>query len=288
MVTTVWNAIKTVITTVVTAIQTFLTTAWNAIKTVITTVVNAIKTVIVTVWNVIKTAVTTVVNAIKTVISTVWNSIKNTVTSIVNGIKNTVTSVFQNILSGIKGTMGNIVTTIKDGFNQAISFITSLPPKALQWGKDIIMGIVNGIRSCIGAVGDAVASVAEKIKSFLHFSVPDEGPLTEYESWMPDFMKGLAKGIEGSRGLIEKAVRGVSEDMVISPRVASGMADAENSAAAVTGNSLAGLASAITAAIRDMNGQTGDIVIPVYLGGAMLDEIVVSAQQRTNLRSGGR
>lgn len=288
VVTTVWNAIKTVITTVVTAIQIFLTTAWNAIKTVITIVVNAIKTVIVTVWNAIKTAITTVVNAIKTVISTVWNSIKSMVTSIVNGIKNTVTSVFQNILSGIKGTMGNIVTTIKDGFNQAISFITSLPSKALQWGKDIIMGIVNGIRSCIGAVGDAAASVAEKIKSFLHFSVPDEGPLTEYESWMPDFMKGLAKGIEGSRGLIEKAVRGVSEDMVISPWLASSAADMENSAGAVSGSSLAGLTSAITAAIRDMNGQTGDIVIPVYLGGAMLDEIVVSAQQRTNLRSGGR
>ena len=287
VVTTVWNAIKTVITTVVTAIQTFLTTAWNAIKTVITTVVNAIKTVIVTVWNAIKTAVTTVVNAIKTVISTVWNSIKSTVISIVNGIKNTVTSVFQNMLSGIKGTMGNIVTAIKDGFNQAISFITSLPSKALQWGRDIIMGIVNGIRSCIGAVGDAVADVANKIRSFLHFSVPDEGPLTEYESWMPDFMKGLAKGIEGSRGLIEKAVWGVSEDMVISPKVASGMAEAQTPAEA-SGSSLAGLTSAITAAIRDMNGQTGDIVIPVYLGGAMLDEIVVSAQQRTNLRSGGR
>ena len=231
--------------------------------------------------------ITTVVNAIKTVISTVWNSIKSTVISIVNGIKNTVTSVFQNMLSGIKGTMGNIVTAIKDGFNQAISFITSLPSKALQWGRDIIMGIVNGIRSCIGAVGDAVADVANKIRSFLHFSVPDEGPLTEYESWMPDFMKGLAKGIEGSRGLIEKAVRGVSEDMVISPKVASGMAEAQTPAEA-SGSSLAGLTSAITAAIRDMNGQTGDIVIPVYLGGAMLDEIVVSAQQRTNLRSGGR
>ena len=288
VVTTVWNAIETVITTVVTAIQTFLTTAWNAIKTVITTTVNAIKTVIVTVWNAIKTAVTTVVNAIKTVVSTVWNSIKNTVTSIVNGIKNTVTGAFQNMLTGIKGTMGSIISAIRDGFNQAIRFITSLPSQALQWGKDIIMGIVNGIRSCIGAVGDAVSDVANKIKSFLHFSVPDEGPLTEYESWMPDFMKGLARGIEGSRGLIEKAVRGVSEDMVIHPRVASGMADAENSAGAVAGSSLAGLTSAITAAIRDMNGQGGDIVIPVYLGGAMLDEIVVSAQQRTNLRSGGR
>lgn len=288
VVSTVWNAIKTVITTVVTAIQTFLTTAWNAIKTVITTVVNAIRTVIVTVWNAIKTAVTTVVNAIKSVVSTVWNSIKSTVTSIVNGMKNTVTGAFQNMLSGIKGTMGNIVSVIREGFNQAIRFITSLPSQALQWGKDIIMGIVNGIRSCIGAVGDAVSDVANKIKSFLHFSVPDEGPLTEYESWMPDFMKGLARGIEGSRGLIEKAVRRVSEDMVISPRVASGMADAENSAGAAAGSSLVGLTSAITAAIRDMNGQAGDIVIPVYLGGAMLDEIVVSAQQRTNLRSGGR
>ncbi len=215
--TTIWNGIKTVVTTVVTAIQTFITTAWNAIKNTVTTVLNAIKTVITTVWNGIKTAVTTVVNAIKNVISTVWNGIKNTVSTVVNGIKNTVSTVFNNIKSSISGTMGNIVSVIKNGFNNAISFITSLPSKALQWGKDMIMGIVNGIKSCIGAVGDAVSSVANKIKSFLHFSVPDEGPLTDYESWMPDFMKGLAKGIEDSKSMVAKAVNGVAADMVLNP-----------------------------------------------------------------------
>lgn len=218
--TTVWNGIKTVVTTVVTAIQTFITTAWNAIKNTVTTVLNAIKTVITTVWNGIKTAVTTVVNAIKTVISTVWNGIKTTVSTVVNGIKNTVSTVFNNIKSSISGTMGNIVSVIKSGFNNAISFITSLPSKALQWGKDMIMGIVNGIKSCIGAVGDAVSSVANKIKSFLHFSVPDEGPLTDYESWMPDFMKGLAKGIEDSKRMVAKAMDGVAADMVLNPSAA--------------------------------------------------------------------
>lgn len=218
--TTVWNGIKTVVTTVVTAIQTFITTAWNAIKNTVTTVLNAIKTVITTVWNGIKTAVTTVVNAIKNVISTVWNGIKNTVSTVVNGIKNTVSTVFNNIKSSISGTMGNIVSVIKNGFNNAISFITSLPSKALQWGKDMIMGIVNGIKSCIGAVGDAVSSVANKIKSFLHFSVPDEGPLTDYESWMPDFMKGLAKGIEDSKGMVAKAMDGVAADMILNPSAA--------------------------------------------------------------------
>lgn len=218
--TTVWNGIKTVVTTVVTAIQTFITTAWNAIKNTVTTVLNAIKTVVTTVWNGIKTAVTTVVNAIKTVISTVWNGIKTTVSTVVNGIKNTVSTVFNNIKSSISGTMGNIVSVIKTGFNNAISFITSLPSKALQWGKDMIMGIVNGIKSCIGAVGDAVSSVANKIKSFLHFSVPDEGPLTDYESWMPDFMKGLAKGIEDSKRMVAKAMDGVAADMVLNPSAA--------------------------------------------------------------------
>ena len=218
--TTIWNGIKTVVTTVVTAIQTFITTAWNAIKNTVTTVLNAIKAVITTVWNAIKTAVTTVVNAIKNVISTVWNGIKNTVSTVVNGIKNTVSTVFNNIKSSISGTMGNIVSVIKNGFNNAISFITSLPSKALQWGKDMIMGIVNGIKSCIGAVGDAVSSVASKIKSFLHFSVPDEGPLTDYESWMPDFMKGLAKGIEDSRSMVAKAMDGVAADMILNPSAA--------------------------------------------------------------------
>ena len=66
----------------------------------------------------------------------------------------------------------------------------------------------------------AVSDVADKIRSFLHFSVPDEGPLTDYESWMPDFMGGLARGIERSRGLVRKAVEGVAGDMVVSPKLA--------------------------------------------------------------------
>lgn len=51
----------------------------------------------------------------------------------------------------------------------------------------------------IGKIGDAVSSVGEAIASVLHFSRPDEGPLREYEKWMPDFIGGLARGIEGSR-----------------------------------------------------------------------------------------
>ena len=287
---TIWNGILTIVTTIVTAISTFLATAWNTIKTTITTVLTAIQTVFTTVWNAIKTVITTIVNGIKNTISTVWNSIKSTVSSVVNAIKNTVSNVFNSMWNGIKSTISGIYNTIVSGFNSAISFITSLPSRAFQWGKDIIMGIVNGIKSCIGAIGDAVSSVANKITSFLHFSVPDEGPLTEYESWMPDFMAGLAKGIEKSRGLVEKAVSGVASDMVINPQVAAmQMAGGGTARGGVSDGAVFSILSGIRDMVERMNPQNaGDIVIPVYLGGSQLDEVIITAQQRASLRSGGR
>lgn len=310
LVTTYFNIYKTIIQTVLTIIQTVITTVWNTIKTVITTVMNAIKTIFSTVWNAIKTiisavvsgikglitgdftavknSITTIMNTIKSTITTIWNTIKSTVSTVLGAIKNAVSSVFNGIVNAVKGAMGNVLNAVKTGFSNVKGHITGLASQAFTWGKDLIMGIVNGIRSCIGAVGDAVSSVANKIRSFLHFSVPDEGPLTDYESWMPDFMGGLAKGIEKSKGMVAKAIEGVSQDMIISPNVSGTESAAGVQTSGQPDSGISSMLSAITSAVKDMKGDPGDIVIPVYLGGTMLDEVIVTAQQRANLRSGGR
>ena len=284
--TTVWNGIKSVITTVVNAISNFLTTAWNGIKTAITTVLNAIRTAVTTVWNGIKNTITTIVNAIKNAVTTAWNNIKSAVSNAANAIKNAVSNAFNAMLNGIKNVCGNIYGAVKSGFDKAINFVKNLASEAFHWGADFIGGIVNGIKSMIGKVGDAVSSVADKIRSFLHFSVPDEGPLTDYESWMPDFIGGLAKGIEKSRGMIENAMNGVTSDLTITPRVMAAQGGYSGSAAS-NGDLISGINTALNTALAG-GGAAGDIVIPVYIGGDMIDEIVVTAQQRMNLRSGGR
>lgn len=284
---TIWNGIKSIVMTVVTAISTFLTTAWNGIKTTITTVLTAIQTAVTTIWNGIKTVITTIVNAIKTAVTTAWNGIKTAVSTAANAIKTGVTTAFNSMLSGIKNICGNIYGTVKGGFDKAIGFIKGLASQAFQWGADFIGGIVNGIKSMIGKVGEAVSSVAEKIRSFLHFSVPDEGPLTDYESWMPDFIGGLSKGIEKSRGLIDKAMSGLASDMVLTPQLAAVQGGFSGGTETNTADFMSGISSALNTALTG-GGSSGDIVIPVYIGGDMIDEIVVTAQQRMNLKSGGR
>lgn len=210
---TIWEGIKLIFSTVAEVIKTIIVTYFNVYKTIITTVFNAIKIVVTTVWNAIKTVITTVVTAIQTFITTAWNTIKTVISTVVNAIRTVVSGAFNAMWTGITTTVGNIVTTIKTGFQTAVSFITGLAKSAVKWGTDIIDGIVKGIKNCIGKVKDAVSNVAEIIKSFLHFSVPDEGPLTDYESWMPDFMSGLADGIEKSRGMVTKEMEKLTDTM---------------------------------------------------------------------------
>ena len=102
--------------------------------------------------------------------------------------------------------MGKIIDAIKDK-------IGNMGSTAITWGKDMINGFIEGIKKMIGKVGDAAKSIAEKIKSFLHFSKPDLGPLRDYETWMPDFMKGLVRTTKNSSYLLEKTFSDIAQSI---------------------------------------------------------------------------
>lgn len=171
---------------------------WQGVTNIFNGILNFIGTTLSSILNVVKT----VLNGVLEVFVSIWEAVLGVVKGVFNGIFDAITEV----LSGVSSTAAEIGNKVKEGFNVAIDFITALPGKALQWGKDFIDGIVNGIKSSIGKVTEAVKGVADKIKSFLHFSVPDEGPLTEYETWMPDFMEGLAEGIMGNSDVVTEAL----------------------------------------------------------------------------------
>lgn len=85
-----------------------------------------------------------------------------------------------------------------------------MPAEALKWGGDIINGIVNGIKNAAGAVGKAVQGVAQDIRSFLHFSEPDTGPLVGFHGWWKDMMYGMADDINSNIAPVADAARRVA------------------------------------------------------------------------------
>ena len=102
----------------------------------------------------------------------------------------------------------SVVSRIRSALN-----LSSLAAAARGWGSDFVNGLVGGINGLVGMAAQAAANVARSVRRILHFSRPDEGPLRDYETWMPDFMKGLAKGIDDNSNLVYDSVNELSAGM---------------------------------------------------------------------------
>lgn len=198
----------------------------SAIFGVITTVISVVKAVI----SVIKLAfvvvksIITVIKVVGAVISVLASAFGPVILAIAAAIaigvllwKNwdKIREAAGNLLEGIKTTIGNVRNVIVSGFQAAIDWITSLPAEALKWGSDIIDGIVSGIQSAVGRVGEAVKGVANKIKSFLGFSEPENGPLSDFHTYMPDMIDLMASGITSGKKKVKDALEGMTGEMSV-------------------------------------------------------------------------
>jgi len=143
----------------------------------------------------------------------IWETIKENGGKLWEDFKNFVVETATSLYEGVQEKISEIPGIVEEGFNTAIDFITSLPGQAFQWGSDIISSIADGIRDGIGWVQDAAASVAESIRGFLHFSEPDVGPLSDFHTYMPDMMKGLADGMRKNLPTLRAGVELVAGEM---------------------------------------------------------------------------
>lgn len=258
---TLWNALSSAAQTIFGALQRFwdtwgdtiisvFSTIWNTLIALIQPFLDAIAAVIDFLANVFTGNWQGAWTAIKDFAASIWQMITTIITGaldIIASIWSTavgiLSGIFQNIWNAIVEKVTGIKDAIVNGFTAAIDWIKSLPAQALQWGADIIQGIVDGITGAISKVGDAVKGVADKIKSFLGFSVPEDGPLSDFDTYMPDMIELMTKGINAGKDKIRGALESLTGEMsvitkanVVSPSTAAVATGSTQSSRTVTQN----------------------------------------------------
>lgn len=224
----IWNGIKAALAYIWTTIQTiaidtfnsivafFVETwtnikqgtidAWNALKTWLSETWESMKQGAIDTWNSVKQFFIDLWESIKTNTINMWNAIKDGVTTAWENTKNAVINTAKSIVDGaaqawedMKAGVSNAVDRVKETFD------TIRQIDLLQIGKDIIDGLVNGIRSkiddVVNAVKDVAGSITGKIKDVLNIHSPSRvmAELGMFTS------QGLAEGMLDGSKYVDKA-----------------------------------------------------------------------------------
>lgn len=147
----------------------------------------------------------------KSLVQGVAGKIKGWVTDKVSSVTSWLKDKGKDVISGMKGGMENNKSLLSSAATNVKSWVTeklSNWSEAGTWGSDLCSNLANGISGAVSWVSNAVSGVAENIKSFLGFSEPEKGPLSDFHTYMPDMVDLMTKGINSSKA---KAISAVSD-----------------------------------------------------------------------------
>lgn len=169
---------------------------------------------------------------IKNAVSEKWDAVKEKTHAVLDGIRNKVEEngggikgVLGTYMDGYKalweagfnamdaitgGKLSSVAETVRNKLGDIKNRFVSLKDEALSWGRDLIQNFVDGIMQKINAVGKAASDIASTIRSYIHFTEPDVGPLSDFHTYAPDMIKTFADGLKANVGYIEDAMNTVS------------------------------------------------------------------------------
>lgn len=237
-------------------------------------IINSAIKIIMTIVGGLTKALPKLIPAIVSAINTITVELTNHTDELILAALDIIVALADGLIKALPTIVTTIVTRVIPSLLEAFGRLgKELPGKAITWGKDLIKSMIDGIKSMLGSLGTAVGNVAKTIASFLHFSVPDVGPLADFDKSGGDMIDEFITSMDKEQPELKKALYQTSSI------INGGMTGGPNYTGALEG---------ISSQLAGMAGHGGgNYVINVQVGRSTLATAVISAQQMENYRTGG-
>ncbi|WP_049869533.1 phage tail tape measure protein [Paenibacillus sp. D9] len=221
----VWNGMKDGLMQMWEGIKLYFTGLWKAIKTIfagallllidlVTGDFESLRTDAIAIWNGLKDAFGMIWKGISNVFSGALSALKGYLEGIWNGIRTLTLAAWDAISAGVSKALtaiGKVASDIGDGivkgFTAALKWLRDLPGEMLQLGINIIEGLIKGIGSVIGKIGDKVKDIGNAITGGLRKILDIHSPSRETEKIGVYAGQGLANGLTKSQKEVEAAAK---------------------------------------------------------------------------------
>ena len=189
-----------------------------------------------------------------------WNWLKDTATNIFGGIADAI----MGALEWVKDMVVNAAMFVVDAFlqytplgiiisqwDEIASFFTNIAGRAIEWGSNIISGLVDGIKAGIQWVKDAIGNIGSTIVNGIKGFFGIKSPSTLMADLGSSIISGLVQGLKNALGSIKDIVGTVFQ---YGKDIANGLANGISNAAGNALNAVKNTASSIVGGIKDFFG----------------------------------
>lgn len=180
---------------------------------------------------------------------------------------------FFGIIEGLANATPDILAAIPELIVAILDAFGELAPQlvnnAMEWGMDFIASLVEGIQNAIPNLVAGVTSVADTIASYLHFSVPDKGPLSDFDKSGADMIDEFITSMQGETGTLNRALYQTSNVIYTG----------------ITNPDYSGTLNGISEQLAGLGG--GPYVFNINIGGQRFATEVVNAIDTENYLGGG-
>jgi phage-related protein len=236
----VWQTIQTVIGVIKAAWQQWgdellaiASAAWGFIRSSIDNAIRVVQGVIQTVMSLIRGDWSGAWNGMKDILGGIWAQIKNVVSTAVDALKAVMQAAWDALKSLTRTAWEGIKGAISDGINKAVEVVRGLPGKFVaaignmattlyNAGRDLIDGLVRGIRSAIPSISSVLSSVTSMIPEW-------KGPPSKDRTLLYDngvlIMDGLLDGLVDGGAIVESYLGAFTEAI---PTMAGGKSKGPN------------------------------------------------------------
>ena len=276
------NIILALVDGLLNSLEMLIEPAINAIDTLITAllqpsmlekIINSAMKIILTVASGLSKALPKLIPAIVSAINTITVELTNHTDELILAALDIIVALAGGLVEALPTIVDTIINKVIPSLLNAFGRLgEKLPEKAITWGKDLISSIIKGIKSMLGSLGSTVLNVAGTIAKYLHFSVPDVGPLSDFDKSGGDMIDEFIQSMDGEYPELKRAMYQTANI------INGGMTTAPNYSGALAG---------ISSQLAGLGGNNGNYTINVQVGRNTLATAVIGAQQMENFRTGG-
>ena len=201
-----------------------------------------------------------IINALPRLVARIPEIVVKIVEALINAVpklNEAAREIITGLAQGIVSLKDNLVESAVEIMTRFGEGILGFVETAKNWGHDLIDNFVSGIKDKINSVVSACKDIAGTIADYLGFSEPEKGPLSNFHTYAPDMIDLFTEGLEDSKAQLQGTLTNV-------------------------------LQLPMNGMMVNAAGVGGTVTMPIYIGQEKIDTIILNAEQRQALISGGR